>query len=259
MFAADPRDRLEIRLRSVLFFVLYNLMGMVHSLLSLLIAPFQSFPRRYRFVHHWSRATMWLLRHLNGVHIEVIGAQNIPPGRPVVVLANHQSQWETFYLQLLICPQSTVLKRELLWVPFFGWGLALLRPIPIDRKRPTTALKAILRQGRARLDQGISVMVFPEGTRQPPGTLGSFNPGGAMLAVQNEREVLPIVHNSGDCWPARSMMRLPGTIRVIIGAPIETREKTARQVNDEVQRWMHEHYPVVVMPDLSLESPSSIP
>lgn len=258
MSAEGPRDSLDIRFRSVLFFVLYNLMGMAHSLLSLLVAPLLSFPQRYRFVNHWTRATMWLLRNLNGIHIEVIGAHNIPKDRPVVVLANHQSQWETFYLQLLVCPQSTVLKRELLWVPFFGWGLALLRPIPINRKKPTTALKAILRHGRARLEQGINVMVFPEGTRQPPGTLGPFNSGGAMLAVQSERAVLPIVHNSGDCWPARSMMRLPGTIRVIIGAPIETRAKTARQVNQEVQRWMHEHYPVAV-PDLSLEDPSSIP
>jgi len=232
-----------ILLRSILFFLLYNLFGMVHSLVSLLLAPFQSFEKRYRFVNHWTRATMWLLRYLNGVHIEVEGLENIPRGQPVVLMSNHQSQWETFYLQLLVSPQATVLKRELLWVPFFGWAVALLKPIAIDRGKATQALKTVLRVGKQRLDAGISVVIYPEGTRQAPGTLGKFNGGGTALALRAGVPILPVVHNAGDCWPARSIKRFPGTIRLVIGEPIAVDGKKAEQLNQEVFYWMEAHYP----------------
>lgn len=230
----------SVRLRSVLFFLLYNLIGIVHSFLCLAAAPFQNYRQRFHFVNHWTRATMWLLRHLNGVHIDVRGLEHIPADEPVVVMANHQSQWETFYLQLLIAPQSTVLKRELLWVPFFGWGLALLRPIAINRRDRGHALKTVLKQGKARLDEGISVVIYPEGTRQPPGTLGRFNAGGALLACHAGRRLLPVVHNAGHCWPARSMMRRPGTITLVIGPPIETEGKSAKEVNAEAEQWIRD-------------------
>lgn len=234
---------LRVRAASLLFFLLYNAFGILHSLLSLLVAPWQDFPARYRFVNHWTRATMWLLRRLNGVRIEVVGREQIPADRPVVVMVNHQSQWETFYLQLLICPQATVLKRSLLWVPFFGWGLALLRPIAIDRGRASEALKGLLRVGTARLAAGISVVIYPEGTRQPPRVLGPFNAGGAMLAARAGVDILPVVHNSGDCWPARSLLRLPGTIRLVIGPPIPTAGRSPKDLTGEVREWMLRHYP----------------
>jgi 1-acyl-sn-glycerol-3-phosphate acyltransferase len=229
---------LGIRLRSLLFFVLYNLMGIFHSIASVAAAPFQTFEQRYRFVNLWTQATMWLLRRLNGIEIEVDGLEHIPRGEPVVVLANHQSQWETFYLQLLFTPQATVLKRELLWVPFFGWALILLRPIAIDRGQPGQALKTILRVGQERLEQGISVVVYPEGTRQPPGCLGRFNAGGAMLACRAGRRIVPIAHNAGHCWPARSLWRFPGTIRVVVGAPIDCAGETAKAVNEKAEDWI---------------------
>lgn len=237
------RVTLTIRLLSLLFFVLYNLIGIIHSLLCLAVAPFQSFEQRYRFVNLWSRATMWLLRHLNGVRIEVEGREHIPTDRPVVVMCNHQSQWETFYLQLVVSPQATILKRELLWVPFFGWGLALLKPIAINRAKGSQALKTLLRVGRQRLDEGISVVIYPEGTRQAPGTLGSFNLGGAMLAARAGVEVLPMAHNSGDCWPRRSLMRLPGTIRLRIGPPLPPAGRSPKQIMAEAESWIRAHYP----------------
>lgn len=212
---------LGIRLRSLAFFILYNLLGMVHSLLSLAFAPFQTFEQRYRFVNLWTRASLWLLRRLNGIEIEVRGLENLPRGEALVVMSNHQSEWETFYLQLLISPQATVLKRELLWVPFFGWALTLLQPIAIDRGRPVTAMKTLLREGKRRLDQGVSVVIYPEGTRQPPGRIGRFNAGGAKLACHAGKRVLPVAHNAGDCWPARSLLRKPGRIRLVIGEPID--------------------------------------
>lgn len=235
--------RIRTWLLSLLFFVLYNLIGIIHSLISLTVAPFQSFKQRYWFVNLWSQATMWLLQRLNGVSIQVDGIENIPDGHPVVVMCNHQSQWETFYLQLLISPQATILKRELLWVPFFGWALALLRPIAIDRSKGSQALKTLLRVGQERLQEGISVVIFPEGTRQAAGTIGSFNVGGAMLASRAGVEVLPMSHNSGDCWPSRSLMRLPGTIKLRIGEPISTAGKSAKQITAEAEAWIRQRYP----------------
>lgn len=232
------RVDLEIALRSLLFFILYNLIGILHSVISLILAPFQSFEQRYHFVNLWTRATMWLLRHVNGVEIRVRGRERIPPNEPLVILANHQSQWETFYLQLLIAPQATVLKRELLWVPFFGWGLALLRPIAIDRGQPGQALKTLLRVGQERLDQGISVVIYPEGTRQPPGQIGRFNAGGAMLACRAGRRLLPIAHDAGDCWPARSLWRFAGTIDLVVGEPMACEGETAKGVSERAEAWI---------------------
>lgn len=228
---------LGIWIRSLLFFLLYNAMGVVHSLVSVLLAPLMSFEGRHRFVNLWTRASMWLLRRLNGVEIEVSGRENIPTGEPVVVMANHQSQWETFYLQLLVFPQVTVLKRELLWVPFFGWGLALLQPIAIDRSKPVQAMKTVLREGKRRLGAGISVLIFPEGTRQPPGQVGKFNAGGAKLACHAGRRVLPIAHDAGHCWPARSILRRPGRIRLRIGPPIAC-EAGPEALIGETEQWI---------------------
>ncbi len=241
--SAAPRASLGLRLRSLTFVVLSGVLATLHAPIIFLIAPFVSFEQRYRLVNLWSVAVMWLLRHLNGVRIEVQGLEHIPKDHGVVVMANHQSPWETFYLQILISPQATILKRELLWIPFFGWGLALLKPIAIDRSAGSQALKTILRQGTARLAEGISVMIFPEGTRQPPGTLGHFNSGGAMLATRAGADVLPVAHNSGDCWPGRSLMRYPGTIRLVIGEPIPSAGKSAKALTAEVERWIHAHYP----------------
>jgi 1-acyl-sn-glycerol-3-phosphate acyltransferase len=234
---------LSVRLRSITFVIVTALLVMVHAPLVFLVAPFMTFEQRYRFVNVWSVVVMWLLRHLNGVRIEVQGREHIPKDRAVVVMANHQGPWETFYLQILVSPQATILKRELLWIPFFGWGLAMLRPIAIDRSAGSQALKTVVREGSARLADGMSVMIFPEGTRQPPGTLGHFNAGGAMLATRAGADVLPMAHNSGDCWPARSLMRYPGTIRLVIGEPISSAGKSAKALTAEVERWITAHYP----------------
>ncbi|QIK37180.1 1-acyl-sn-glycerol-3-phosphate acyltransferase [Caldichromatium japonicum] len=228
-----------IWLRSLAFVLLYNLLGIVHSLVSLAVAPFQSREQRHCFVNHWTRITMWLLRHLNGIEIEILGRENLPQGEPVVVMANHQSEWETFYLHLLVSPQATVIKRELLWIPFFGWGLALLDPIAIDRNKPVQALKKLLREGQQRLEQGMSVVIYPEGTRQPPGQVGRFNPGGAQLACRTGRRVLPVAHNAGDCWPARSLLRRPGRIRVVIGPPLFC-EAGVEALNAQVEQWIRQ-------------------
>lgn len=233
---------LSIKIRSVLFFVLYNLAGIIHSIFCVLIGPFLPYRHRYNFVNLWTGFAMWLLQRLNGVRIQVEGRENLPAGA-FVVLANHQSSFETFYMQLLIRPQATVLKRELLWLPFFGWGLALLKPIKINRSKGSAALKSVLKQGKQRLSDGIPVVIYPEGTRQAPGTLGKFNHGGAMLACQTGVPVVAISHNSGDCWPARSWIRLPGTITLRISPPISSEGKKAKAVTEEAENWIRQHYP----------------
>ena len=233
---------LPIKIRSVLFFVLYNLAGIIHSVFCVLIGPFLPYRRRYNFVNLWTGFAMWLLQRLNGVRIQVEGRENLPAGA-FVVLANHQSSFETFYMQLLIRPQATVLKRELLWLPFFGWGLALLKPITINRSNGSAALKSVLQQGKQRLHDGIPVVIYPEGTRQAPGTLGKFNHGGSMLACQAGVPVVAISHNSGNCWPRKTWVRYPGTITLRISPPITTQNKKAKQVTAEAQQWIAEHYP----------------
>ena len=233
---------LSIKIRSVLFFVLYNLAGIIHSIFCVLIGPFLPYRHRYNFVNLWTGFAMWLLQRLNGVRIQVEGRENLPAGA-FVVLANHQSSFETFYMQLLIRPQATVLKRELLWLPFFGWALALLKPIKINRSKGNAALKSVLQQGKQRLSDGIPVVIYPEGTRQTPGTLGKFNHGGAMLACQAGVPVVAISHNSGDCWPARSWLRLPGTITLRISPPISSDGKKAKVVTTEAENWIRQHYP----------------
>ncbi|MBM7332204.1 lysophospholipid acyltransferase family protein [Alloalcanivorax marinus] len=231
-----------IVIRSVLFFILYNLAGVVHSFFCVLIGPFLPFRKRYRFVNLWTGFSMALLRHLNGVRVRVEGREHLPAGG-FVVLANHQSSWETFFLQLLISPQATVLKRELLWLPFFGWGLALLRPIRIDRGKGRAALKALLSQGTSRLHEGVPVVIYPEGSRQSPGTLGHFNHGGALLACRAGVPVVAMAHNSGDCWPARSWLRFPGEITLRISPVINTDGKDAKTVTAAAEQWIIYHYP----------------
>lgn len=233
---------LSIKVRSALFFVLYNLAGILYSFLCVLIGPFLPLKPRHRFINGWTRCAMWLDRHLNRVEVKLEGAEHLPD-TPCLVLPNHQSSWETFYLQTVICPQTTVVKKELLWVPFFGWGLALLNPIRIDRSKGNAALKSLLKQGKERLNQGLPVVIFPEGTRQQPGTIGKFNHGGTMLASQAGVPVIAISHNSGDCWPKGSWVRYPGTITIRISPPISTEGKKAQQVTTEVQEWIREHYP----------------
>lgn len=228
----------NIQTRSLLFVLLYYLMGILHSIPCVLLAPFMNSDQRYRFVNLWTRGVMLLLRRLNHIHVEVRGREHIPTTGAFVVMANHQSQWETFYLQLLFAPQTTVLKKELMRVPFFGWSVALLRPIAIDRRKPGEALKKILREGSQRLAAGTNVVIYPEGTRQAAGTTGRFNAGGAMLACRAGVPVLPVAHNAGDFWPARSMVRRPGTIILEIGPAIATQGRTPQAVNTEAEAWI---------------------
>ena len=165
---------------------------------------------------------------------EITAMSVVPPP----MSTTHQSAWETLAFQCIFPPQVWVVKRELLWVPFFGWGLAMLSPIAIDRAAGTRALRQTLEQGRDRLRQGFSIVIFPEGTRVAPGTRGVYHAGGAWLAVQTGTRVLPVAHDSGRCWGRKAFLKYPGLITVSIGEPLATGNASVEEIHARVERWI---------------------
>lgn len=222
--------------RSALFAAAQAALTVVWALLSLLTFPLPP-AARYRVITAWTRMVLWLVANLCGTRYRVIGAQNIP-ARPSIVLSKHQSAWETLAFQEIFPPQVWVLKRELLRVPFFGWGLAMLRPIAIDRSAGRAALAQLVEQGRDRLAQGLWVVIFPEGTRTAPGRRGQWRVGGAWLAVHTGALVVPVAHNAGTVWPRNAFLKHPGIITVSIGQPIDPSGMTPEELNRRVSDWV---------------------
>ena len=206
---------------------------------ALLVVPALALPyrTRYRVVVQWTFLNIWWLEVTCGLRHQVEGLENIP-ARPTIVLCKHQSAWETLVLPRYFSPQTWVLKRELLRIPFFGWGLATLRPIAIDRAAGRSALEQVLEQGRRRLAEGIWVVVFPEGTRVAPGARRRYRLGGAVLAAKTGRAVVPVAHDSGDYWPRRGFLKRPGTIRLVIGEPIASEGLSAAEINSRAAEWI---------------------
>lgn len=227
-----------LRLRSLVFYTGMVLSTIVFAVISLVILPLR-FPLRFRIMSGWSSFNLFLLRLVCGLKHEVEGKENIPPG-PAIILCKHQSAWETLALQRLFPPQSWVLKRELLWIPVYGWGLASLHPISIDRSSGVRALRQIVRQGQKRLEEGLWVLIFPEGTRTLPGETPTYQAGGGLLAEKSGCPVVPVAHNAGYYWPRNSLDKKPGTIRLIIGPPIQPQGKTAQEITREAERWIEE-------------------
>jgi len=196
-------------------------------------------PLRSRFwlVKCWRHAFSFFERHLLGIRVEVTGAEHIP-NEPCIIISNHQSAWETVGLQTLFTPCVFVLKEDLLKIPFFGWGLASVKMIAIDRDASKAALKKVAEQGIDRLNRGISVVVFPEGTRADPHCVLPFQIGGAYLASKTHAPVVPVSHNAGTIWARGSRIRGPGVIKVIIGEPIMPGLK-AQALNKRLEDWMH--------------------
>ncbi len=225
-------------LRSTLFALALCLVTPPYAVFALLTFPL---PRmtRYRLISGWSRLVIRLARWILGIEWRVEGRENLP-SRPAVILAKHQSAWETMAFQLIFPPQVLVLKRELLWIPFFGWGLALMSPIAINRARGTRSLRTIARRGRERLAQGFWVVVFPEGTRVPPGAQREYHPGGAWLASASGAPVVPVAHNAGLLWPRNAFLKRPGTVTVRIGPPIEAADRDPKTINHLAKTWIEE-------------------
>jgi len=223
-------------LRSCLFFLLQLLLTPPYAVIAVLTFPFNALTR-YRIISVWARLMMLALDHLCGIKFRVIGAENIPSA-PCVILSKHQSAWETFAFQLIFPPQVYVIKRELLWIPFFGWGLAMCSPIAINRGAGPRAARQMLSQGKDRLARGFCVIVYPEGTRVAPGTRGKYQSSGSAIAVHAQVPVLPVAHNAGRCWRRNAFLKLPGTITVSIGPPLNSTGRKADALTREVETWI---------------------
>lgn len=225
-----------VLLRSVAYVLVQIVVTPPYAAVSLLTFPFSPLTR-YRIVSSWSRLMVWLAEHLCGIRYRVVGGENIPR-QPCVILSKHESAWETLAFQVVFPPQVWVVKRELLWIPFFGWGLAMLSPIAIDRRDGRRALRQTVEQGRQRLTEGFSIVVFPEGTRSAPGIRGSYQPGGAFLAIQTGAPVLPVAHNAGDRWPRNSFLKYPGLVTISIGPAMRPQHDKAAVLTSRVEEWI---------------------
>ncbi|MDC0576211.1 1-acyl-sn-glycerol-3-phosphate acyltransferase [Nitrosomonadaceae bacterium] len=228
-------------------FIIAVLRSTLYLLLQIIITPpyalvvFVTYPlsplNRYRVISGWSHIMLFLARFICGVRYCVLGTENIPK-KPTIVLSKHQSAWETLAFQKIFPPQVWVLKKELLHIPFFGWGLAMTSPIAINRSQGKAALKQIIRQGRDRLQKGLWVIIFPEGTRIDPGKKGRYGIGGAWLSTSTGVSVVPVAHNAGVLWGKNSFIKFPGTITVSIGEPIDPAGMEANELNNKVEEWI---------------------
>ncbi|MDH5393222.1 MAG: 1-acyl-sn-glycerol-3-phosphate acyltransferase [Gammaproteobacteria bacterium] len=233
-------------LRSSLFWLVFLVSTIIFAPLSLLTFPF-SVLNRYRFIILWSRFNIWWLKLTCGLKFEVIGKENIPEGG-MIFLAKHQSTWETMAFQQILPPHVWVLKRELFKIPFFGWGLKMLKPIAIDRTAGRRAVDQLVDQGIKKLASGWSVMIFPEGTRVLPGKEVRYKLGGSILSSQANYPVVPIAHNAGEFWPKHSYIKWPGTISVVIGEPINAYGRKPEEINQQIHQWIETQMTVISEP-----------
>lgn len=229
--------QLDIAARSAVQMVIYVLSTVVWASLSLptVLLPYRW---RYWFVTRWTHFNLWVFERVCRVRVEVRGLENIPAEGSGIVMAKHQSAWETLALQRWFSPQTWVLKRELLRLPLFGWSLAILEPVAIDRSSVASAIRQLCRQGAERLAKGRWIVIFPEGTRVAPGQRGRYQVGGAMLAERTGATVIPVAHNAGRFWGRNSFIKRPGTIQVRIGSPIPTAGKRAPEILKLVEDWI---------------------
>jgi 1-acyl-sn-glycerol-3-phosphate acyltransferase len=234
--------------RSTLFALFLLIFTPIWSVLCVLVFPFLSPENRYRFIGLWNKVVIWLLWQLCDIHYEIRGMEHMRAvlDQPVVILSKHQSAYETIaYIALLPKQLCFVFKRELLWIPFFGWALALLKMIHINRANKQTAALSVASQGRKRLSEGKWIMLFPEGTRTPRGSTKPYRKGGARLASATGALVIPIAHNAGSCWPKNSFLKKPGTVIFSIGPAIASEGKSGEELQQEIEGWIETEMRVI--------------
>ena len=195
----------------------------------------------YRVAVQWLALSIHSGRALLGIRYRIHGAENLPQGEtsPAILLVKHQSTYETFLMPVIMPhPLAYVFKKELLHIPFFGWGIGRLDMIHIDRSQRAKAFAKVVEQGRALLAKGVWVIMFPEGTRIPRGERGAYKSGGTRLAVATDTPVIPIAVTSGRCWPRRAFLKFPGVVEVSIGAPIPSTGRDPEELMREVEHWI---------------------
>lgn len=223
-------------LRSLLFYLGMWLSTILVVSAGILFVPFP-FKVRYGYISQWARFNIWWLNKTCKIDYQVAGAENIPASN-AIIFCKHSSTWESLALQCIFPPQIWLLKRELLLIPFFGWGLAMLEPITIDRSKGTRALRKLISEGKKRLERGRWVVIFPEGTRKQSGQQSKFHKGGAVLAEHSQFPVVPVAHNAGKYWQYKKFIKKPGTINLIIGPAIETKGRKANEINELAKDWI---------------------
>ena len=228
-------------LRSLLFTAFFLVFTFLYAILFVIVGPLLPWHRRFTMARIWAGTLLGALRLLCRLDYRVEGAENLPANEACIALMKHSSSWETVAQTLLVPPQVWVLKRELTWIPFIGWGVRLLRAIAINRSGGGSAVRQLIEQGRERLSAGLWIVVFPEGTRMPPGQTRRYGVGGAAVAAETGARIVPVAHNAGYFWPRRGLLKKPGTIRVVIGAPIDPRGRDPREINEEAQRFIEAH------------------
>ncbi len=227
-----------ITIRSTLYFLAMVATILVFGLAISTIGLVLPLNVRDRLGNAWGLTNLWLMKWICGLDYHLEGAENIPK-ESAIVMSKHQSAWETIALRGILPPnQSWVLKRELMWIPVFGWALASVPTIAIDRKAGRQAIRKIVEKGTRLLQQGRIVIIFPEGTRVNPGERHRYGLGGGILAEKSGFPVVPIAHNAGVFWKRRALTKHPGTIQVVVGPPIETKGKSAAQITREVEAWI---------------------
>ena len=222
-------------LRSLLYFV-GSIISLILISFSGLLLIFASYPTRQKYLSQWAIFCMWWLKITLNIKTNVIGRENII-NSSCIIISNHQSTWETLAFQTIFPAHTWVLKRELLWLPVFGWSLALLNPIIINRGEKLNAIKKVIKQGADRLEKGISIVIYPEGTRQPYKKLGVYQNGGSAIARKTGYSIVPVYHNAGKIWPKGSFIKKPGVITVVIGEAISQSNLKPSEVTENIRQW----------------------
>jgi 1-acyl-sn-glycerol-3-phosphate acyltransferase len=230
-------------LRSALFVLWMALTVVPWGLAMLVLSIFIRGQRLYWPTVRWLRMAIWGARVICGVQYRVHGMQHLPTAaqstRAVVLAAKHQSTWETFAFPVIMPhPLAYVFKRELLYVPFFGWAMGRLDMIHIDRSKRAEAWAKVAAQGKRLAAEGIWVIMFPEGTRTARGSQGNYKSGAARLAIETGVPIVPIAASSAKCWPRKSFLLRPGVVDVSIGPPIATTDRRPDELMQEVERWI---------------------
>lgn len=227
--------------RTSIFVTFSFVLTVTYGLTSLLLGGLSQVTR-HRIIISWCHLVIGLAKWICGVNYRVTGKEHLQGlTGPVVVMSKHQSTWETLYLQILFFPAATILKKQLLDIPFFGWGLKGLRPIAIDRDNPREALRQVKAGGVQSIQDQLNVIIFPEGTRMAPGEHGKYARSGAEIAITAQTKVIPIAMNAGVFWPNKAFKKYPGTIDVVVGEPIETEGLTTRELTEKVELWIESH------------------
>lgn len=230
-------SRLNLFIRSLIFSI-YSVVSI--TLYSFVCLAALLFPLRTRhtLIRNFMVVYFYVLKKVCLIDYRIVGLENIPKDRAGIIMCKHQSTLETFLLPMYFHTPAAIAKRELAWLPFFGWGLAVSDPIFINRSDKKSSMQQIIEKGRKCLNDGRWILVFPEGTRVPYGKVGQYKMGGARLAIETGHPIIPVAHNAGKYWPRRQFIKQPGTVTVVIGPVIESQGRRADEVLNLTKDWI---------------------